>query len=410
MILKIINRKLSSYTFQGNRVQATIKGKHISKFQLLPDEGACYRIGPAEDGNVSDCKSIQAGEMVEFASGVKGIALNLENENAVHSLNAVFMLNKFAKLHDENERDNRPYHFLLYAKIPKIHRENGWTYLACKKCRRSAKEADFDESLSRGKRAKNQQFWNCRIHKGLTASLVHMRIASLMDILRERATSASKIDQQELLMKAKRKGNVDNQSSTRCWGASCATFTEHGAKIVIADIQDQLVQGVWETISSPKSIYVHCDVTNKEDVKNAIDIAYVTYGKLGIMFNNDVVMDPYQARVIGNEKTDFERVHSVNVTCRFFKKFFVKGRRVFSPLPHQRHVADTWCHVAGTWLPPGMWVPFLTCGGGCPMTAYHVAASDMSALQVSVRVRGISRLPEGQLLGGNDWLVKDLRL
>ncbi|GJS91328.1 CCR4-NOT complex component [Tanacetum coccineum] len=30
---------------QGNRVQATIKGKHISKFQLLLDEGACYRIG-----------------------------------------------------------------------------------------------------------------------------------------------------------------------------------------------------------------------------------------------------------------------------------------------------------------------------------------------------------------------------
>ncbi|GKF48637.1 replication protein A 70 kDa DNA-binding subunit B [Tanacetum coccineum] len=26
----------------GNRVQATIKGKHISKFQLLLDEGACY--------------------------------------------------------------------------------------------------------------------------------------------------------------------------------------------------------------------------------------------------------------------------------------------------------------------------------------------------------------------------------
>ncbi|GKE94557.1 replication protein A 70 kDa DNA-binding subunit B, partial [Tanacetum coccineum] len=30
---------------QGNRVQVTIKGKHISKFQLLLDEGACYRIG-----------------------------------------------------------------------------------------------------------------------------------------------------------------------------------------------------------------------------------------------------------------------------------------------------------------------------------------------------------------------------
>ncbi|GKE07535.1 replication protein A 70 kDa DNA-binding subunit B [Tanacetum coccineum] len=27
---------------QGKRVQVSIKGKHISKFQLIPDEGACY--------------------------------------------------------------------------------------------------------------------------------------------------------------------------------------------------------------------------------------------------------------------------------------------------------------------------------------------------------------------------------
>nr|GEV12800.1 replication protein A 70 kDa DNA-binding subunit B [Tanacetum cinerariifolium] len=53
MILKIINCKLSSYTFQGNRVQATIKGKHISKFQLLLDEGACYRIGNFDVGENS---------------------------------------------------------------------------------------------------------------------------------------------------------------------------------------------------------------------------------------------------------------------------------------------------------------------------------------------------------------------
>ncbi|GKC86212.1 replication protein A 70 kDa DNA-binding subunit B [Tanacetum coccineum] len=29
----------------GNRVQATVRNKKISKFQLLIDEGSCYRIG-----------------------------------------------------------------------------------------------------------------------------------------------------------------------------------------------------------------------------------------------------------------------------------------------------------------------------------------------------------------------------
>ncbi|KAJ0503010.1 putative secoisolariciresinol dehydrogenase [Helianthus annuus] len=64
-------------------------------------------------------------------------------------------------------------------------------------------------------------------------------------------------------------------------------------------IQDELGQAVCDAIGSSNSIYVHCDVTKEEDVKNAIDTAITTYGKLDIMFNN--------------EKADFERVLSVNV-------------------------------------------------------------------------------------------------
>jgi hypothetical protein len=32
-------------SFQGNRVHGTSKKDHINKFQLLLDEGSCYRIG-----------------------------------------------------------------------------------------------------------------------------------------------------------------------------------------------------------------------------------------------------------------------------------------------------------------------------------------------------------------------------
>ncbi|KAD5803259.1 hypothetical protein E3N88_14619 [Mikania micrantha] len=94
-------------------------------------------------------------------------------------------------------------------------------------------------------------------------------------------------------------------------------FAEHGAKIVIADIQDQLGQAVCEAIGLSNSIYVHCDVSNEEDVSNIVDIAVATYGKLDIMFNNAATLDPYKKRVIDNEKTDFERVLSVNVTGAF---------------------------------------------------------------------------------------------
>ncbi|KAI3511982.1 hypothetical protein L1887_19144 [Cichorium endivia] len=98
---------------------------------------------------------------------------------------------------------------------------------------------------------------------------------------------------------------------------SAKLFAEHGAKIIIADIQDQLGQAVCERIGRSNSIYIHCDVTNEEDVKNAIDTAVATYGKLDIMYNNAGIMDPKKERIIDNEKSDFERVLSVNVTGVF---------------------------------------------------------------------------------------------
>ncbi|KAD3337357.1 hypothetical protein E3N88_32877 [Mikania micrantha] len=65
------------------------------------------------------------------------------------------------------------------------------------------------------------------------------------------------------------------------------------------------------------SIYVHCDVTDEEDVKNAIDTAITAYGKLDIMLNNAGIVGPNKPQIIDNEKSDFERVLSVDVTGVF---------------------------------------------------------------------------------------------
>nr|GEX42286.1 replication protein A 70 kDa DNA-binding subunit B [Tanacetum cinerariifolium] len=163
---------------QGNRYQATIKGKHINKFQLLLDEGACYRIEVIET-------VVSVSDVISFNNYGKDQLRRTIILEDVH-LNAVFdaWSNKFAKLHDERETMG---HVVMILQLFKVNRtiENGWTYLACKKYRRSTKEADSDESLSSVKRAKNQQFWNCRIHKGLTASLVHMRFKVIVRVIDE---------------------------------------------------------------------------------------------------------------------------------------------------------------------------------------------------------------------------------
>lgn len=93
-------------------------------------------------------------------------------------------------------------------------------------------------------------------------------------------------------------------------------FANHGAKVVIADIQDEVGKSVSESIG-PNCTYVHCDVTDESQIKAAVDEAVSSRGKLDIMFNNAGIADESKARIVDNDKADFERVLSVNVTGVF---------------------------------------------------------------------------------------------
>ncbi|KAJ9695025.1 hypothetical protein PVL29_010497 [Vitis rotundifolia] len=95
------------------------------------------------------------------------------------------------------------------------------------------------------------------------------------------------------------------------------TFTQHGAKVVIADIQDELGHSVIEALGQTNASYVDCDVTDESQIKAAVDKTVATYGKLDIMFNNAGMADNYKPRIMDNEKADFERVLSINVTGVF---------------------------------------------------------------------------------------------
>ncbi|KAF6165820.1 hypothetical protein GIB67_012717 [Kingdonia uniflora] len=134
-------------------------------------------------------------------------------------------------------------------------------------------------------------------------------------------------------------------------------FAKHGAKVVIADIQDELGHAVCKDIGETSASYVPCDVTDETQVQNAVDITVASHGKLDIIFNNagilfvlvcfvshnfswgyDVlndalrfnllptylfknryagIADEFKPRIVDNEKKDFERVLAVNVTGVF---------------------------------------------------------------------------------------------
>ncbi|KAF7805739.1 secoisolariciresinol dehydrogenase-like [Senna tora] len=96
-------------------------------------------------------------------------------------------------------------------------------------------------------------------------------------------------------------------------------FSKHGAKVVIADIQDELGHSVCQhlTNSSSSSCYVHCDITNENHMQNAVNTAVSKYGKLDIMLNNAGIMGAWAPSIVDNEKSAFEQVISVNLVGTF---------------------------------------------------------------------------------------------
>ncbi|KDP32262.1 hypothetical protein JCGZ_14783 [Jatropha curcas] len=100
--------------------------------------------------------------------------------------------------------------------------------------------------------------------------------------------------------------------------SSARLFVKQGAKVVIADIQDELGQSLCKELGSEEIIsYIHCDVTNDSNVQNAVDLAVSKYGKLDIMFSNAGIAGNLDPRILATEKEDFKRVFDVNVFGAF---------------------------------------------------------------------------------------------
>ncbi|KAK8623138.1 hypothetical protein V6N13_118029 [Hibiscus sabdariffa] len=69
--------------------------------------------------------------------------------------------------------------------------------------------------------------------------------------------------------------------------ATARLFAVHGARmIIIADMQDQLGQQVAASIGSHICTYMHCDVTDDDQVKALVQSSTENYGRLDIMFSN----------------------------------------------------------------------------------------------------------------------------
>ena len=94
-------------------------------------------------------------------------------------------------------------------------------------------------------------------------------------------------------MKLKNKVALITGGSSGIGKASALLFAKEGAKVVIADVNDD---GGNETVEEivkmgASAAYVHADVASSEDCRKMIEFAEATFGQLHILFNNAGIMD-----------------------------------------------------------------------------------------------------------------------
>ncbi|KAL2539496.1 Short-chain dehydrogenase reductase 3a [Abeliophyllum distichum] len=96
--------------------------------------------------------------------------------------------------------------------------------------------------------------------------------------------------------------------------ATARVFADHGARaVVIVDIQDEKGRGVAESIGSQRCSYVHCDVSDEEQVKGMIDWTIQKYGQLDIMFSNAGIGSKSPQTILDLDVSQFDRLFEVNV-------------------------------------------------------------------------------------------------
>ncbi|XP_008811702.2 momilactone A synthase-like [Phoenix dactylifera] len=94
--------------------------------------------------------------------------------------------------------------------------------------------------------------------------------------------------------------------------ATATEFINHGAKVIIADIQQQLGEAAAEELG-PDATFITCDVTEESQVAAAVDLAVTEHGHLDIMYNNAGIAGSLTPSITSLDLTNFDRIMAVNV-------------------------------------------------------------------------------------------------
>jgi NAD(P)-dependent dehydrogenase (short-subunit alcohol dehydrogenase family) len=117
-----------------------------------------------------------------------------------------------------------------------------------------------------------------------------------------------------------------------CSGIGLATvrrFAEEGARVVIGDIADDLGKEVADGVDG---LFVHADVTSKDDVDALFATAHRELGSVDIAFNNAGISPPEDDSILDTDLEAWRRVQEVNLTsvylcCKAALPYMLDQRR-----------------------------------------------------------------------------------
>ncbi|KAE9616271.1 hypothetical protein Lal_00017708 [Lupinus albus] len=91
-------------------------------------------------------------------------------------------------------------------------------------------------------------------------------------------------------------------------------FHIHGAKVCIADLQDDIAKKLLESLGAEANVcFYHCDVTLEDDVRGAVDFAVEKFGTLDIIVNNAGISGSPCPDIRDATLSEFDKVFNINV-------------------------------------------------------------------------------------------------
>lgn len=98
-------------------------------------------------------------------------------------------------------------------------------------------------------------------------------------------------------------------------GVACSLFAKEGAKIILADIVEEVGRELVSQIKAKKgeALFVKTDVSREEDCARLIETAVKTYGGMDVLYNNAGIFPSDDHSVINTPATVWEKIFKVNL-------------------------------------------------------------------------------------------------